>query len=271
MKRALWTPELAWSAPIGVVAAVLAMVLAAASPVTAQSLKGSPASLDRQNRVAQQENFTFMDTGARVKHFAEKGWLVPLRPTRDFDLNGVSYPYTRPEVAVFVRRLGAQYRAACGEPLVVTSLTRPASRQPSNASVRSVHPTGMALDIRYSRSRACRQWLERVLLDLEGANVLEATRERFPAHYHVAVFPKQYAAYVDVVESKPAEPASRTARATAEPASRTAMAAYKVREGDSLWTIARSHGTTVQDLRAANKLANSRIFAGQVLELPEGR
>ncbi|HKJ03749.1 MAG TPA: DUF5715 family protein, partial [Longimicrobiales bacterium] len=231
----------------------------------AQSLRGSPASLDRQNRVAHQHDYTFLRTGARVKYFAEKGWLVPVRPTRDFELHGVSYPYTRPEVALFVRRLSAQYRAACGERLVVTSLTRPLSSQPRNASDRSVHPTGMALDIRYSRSRSCRQWLEGVLLDLEGASVLEATRERYPAHYHVAVFPQQYHAYVEALRKR------TTTRVAQGTPLRESLSAYKVRNGDSLWTIARRHGTTVEELRSLNKLRTSRIYAGQVLEVPRAR
>jgi LysM repeat protein len=241
--------------------AILALVQAVA-PAAAQSLSGSAASLDRQNRVAQQHDFTFIPNAARLRYFAEKGWLVPVRPNGDFELNGVSYPYARPEVELFVRRLSAQYRSACGEPLVVTSLTRPSSRQPENASARSVHPTGMALDIRYSRSRACRKWIEGVLLDLERASVLEATRERFPAHYHVAVFPRQYTAYVDALNAR------KVADATAP---QVAPSGYEVRPGDSLWTIARRHGTTVEELRDLNDLRSSRIYAGQVLEVPPAR
>ena len=40
-------------------------------------------------------------------------------------LDRVNTYRARPEVALFIRRLAAQYRAACGEQLVVTSLTRP--------------------------------------------------------------------------------------------------------------------------------------------------
>jgi len=267
MKRAPSIPVRRCPAPRGVTVALLALAWAGAgtAPLEAQSLRGSGSSLDRQNRVARQHDYTFLTTGARVKYFAEKGWLVPLRPNRDFELNGVSYPYARSEVALFVRRLSAQYRAACGERLVVTSLTRPTSRQPLNASDRSVHPTGMALDIRYSRTRACRQWLERVLLNLEKSAVLEATRERYPAHYHVAVFPRQYGAYVDALKQRQA---TRVAQAAPLDEARSA---YEVRTGDSLWTIARRHGTTVDELRSLNHLRSSRIYAGQVLEVPRAR
>ena len=43
---------------------------------------------------------------------------------------------------------------------------------------------------------------------------------------------------------------------------------YRVRSGDSLWTIAREYGTTVDRLRAENRLRNNRILAGQTLKVP---
>ncbi len=235
----------------------LLLVAAAPTLAIAQSLQGSTRSLDRQNRVARQHDFTFIDTTERVRYFASQGWLVRVQPTRDFTLHAVSFPYARPEVDLFIRRLGSQYRRACGEQLVVTSLTRPTTRQPGNASDRSVHPTGMALDLRLSGDRNCRTWLERVLVDLERTGVLEATRERRPVHYHIALFPRQYAAYVDVL----------TARRAAEG---WESLPYTVRSGDSLWTIARTHGTTVNEIKTANGLSGSRIYPGQVLGVPPG-
>jgi hypothetical protein len=242
---------------VGAAGLVLAAWLGVCIPggARAQTLQGSTGSVDRQNRVARQHDFTFIDTASRVEHFASQGWLVRVEPTADFLLRGVSFPYARPEVDVFLRRLGRQYHAACAERLVVTSLTRPTTRQPRNASDRSVHPTGMAVDLRYSPSRACRNWLERVLTQLEAAGVIEATRERFPVHYHVAVFPQQYAAYVDGLDTR-------------QVATVQDRLAYTVRSGDSLWAIARSHGTTVDDLKGANELDGTRIYAGQVLALP---
>jgi hypothetical protein len=226
--------------------------------VHAQSLRGSTASLDRQNRIARQHDYTYLDTAARVRYFADKGWLIRIRPTADFAMHAVSFPYARPEVELFIQRLAAQYRQACGEQLVVTSLTRPTTRQPRNASDRSVHPTGMALDLRYSRDRNCRRWLEGVLVELERAGLLEATLERRPVHYHVALFPQQYGTYVETLAMR---------QASAEPESR----AYTVRSGDSLWSIARSLGTTVGEIRTVNAIDGSRIFPGQVLSVPESR
>ncbi len=225
-----------------------------AAPAEAQSLRGSTRSLDRQNRVARQHDFTYIRTAAQVRRFVDAGYLVPVRSSEDVRVNRISFPYARPEVALFISRLGRQYHRACGERLVVTSLTRPTSRQPRNASPRSVHPTGMALDLRRSAKRACRRWLEDVLLHLERAGVLDAVRERRPPHYHVALFPKPYAAYVESIQLASAGPSE-----------------YRVRTGDSLWKIAREHGTTISRLRAANELRGSRIYAGQVLTVPVSR
>jgi len=253
------------------------MAVALAQPVGAESLRGSRASLDRQNRVAREHDFTYLSTPARVRYFVSKGWLVRVQPNRDLRLRGVSFPYARPELAMFLQRLGAQYHAACGRRLVITSLTRPLNRQPRNASDRSVHPTGMAVDLRYSRTRSCRAWLERVLLSLERAGVLEATRERRPIHYHVALFPRQYRAYVDRLKTDDVQLASAQAEApktpdpaaakpeTAETKTADVLGSYTVRSGDSLWTIARAHGTTVRELRNMNELRGSRIRPGQVL------
>ena len=109
---------------------------------------------------------------------------------------------------------------------------------------------------RRSGSRACRSWLEKVLLSLEGAGVLEATRENNPPHYHVALFPDQYASYV---ERKLAD------------AGQNVEQEYRVRSGDSLWSIAQRHGTSITELRSANELRGSRIYAGQLLTVPAGR
>lgn len=162
----------------------------------AQSLRGSRSSLDRQNREAQSHDFTYLRGPLQLTRFVGAGLLVPLEGNADYSLADVSYEVARPEVRLFIERLSGQYRDACGTPLVVTSLTRPRFSQPRNASPRSVHPTGMALDLRRPATRACRRWLESTLLYLEKKRVLDATLERRPAHYHIAVFPDDYIAYV---------------------------------------------------------------------------
>src|SRR5690606_38840909 len=163
-----------------------------APPVSTHSLLGSSASLDLQNRQAEFLDYTYLSGRQDLRRFVEAGILVPLDGGGDYRLSNVSHKVARPEVRLFVERLSAQHVGACGEPLVVTSLTRPRSEQPRNASTRSVHPTGMALDLRIPRAAECRRWLESTLLALERSRVLEVTRERRPPHYHVALFPTSY-------------------------------------------------------------------------------
>lgn len=246
-------------APLGVVALTVGSLLPAGA-LGAQSLRGSPTSLDIQNRVAVQHDFTYTSTGNQVRRFVDAGYLVPVRGNRDFGLHMVSFPYARPEAVLFIERLARQYRSACGEKLVVTSLTRPQNRQPMNASSRSVHPTGMAIDLRRSSSPACRSWLESVLLSLERNGVLEATREQRPPHYHVALFPEPYVRYVEQITADKVDVPARVASLD--------IVRYQVRPGDSLWTIAQRHGTTVERLKSRNALGSSRIYAGQVIEVP---
>ena len=237
--------------------------------VRAQSLRGGTGAMREQFEQSLSHDFTKLRDASHVQRFVELGLLVELKGNRNYRLHNVSFPVARPEVRTFVERLAAQYRDACGEQLVVTSLTRPVSHQPPNASAfYSVHPMGMAVDLRRSTNRACRNWLEdRVLLPLEEEGVLQATYERRPPHYHIAVYPKPYASYVAAVESRRQQTAeTRVAEAPAE--SLSPPTRYRVRSGDSLWGIARAHGTTVNELKSANNLRSSRIYAGQLLELP---
>ena len=179
--------------PAGSTATLVAIsLLATASVLTAQSLKGSHESLVKQESVAQANGFPYLRTASDVISAAHSGQLVTLPGNEDYQLaDNVSYPYARPEVKGFVEEIANRYAATCGERLVVTSLTRPIDQQPWNASPMSVHPTGIAVDLRRSASPACRRWLEDALLMLEGKGLIEATRESFPPHYHVSVFPDQ--------------------------------------------------------------------------------
>jgi LysM repeat protein len=249
--------------PALLLTAVLAVLLAVslpAAPASAQSLTGGQASLDRQNARAAANDFTFLATPAEVRRFVAQGLLVPVEGNQDYTIDDeVSYPVARPEVRLFIERLAGQYRAACGEQLVVTSLTRPKSAQPSNASDRSVHPTGMAIDFRRPVNSRCRRWLEQTLLSLEGKHVLEATRETSPPHLHVAIFPVLYAQYVSQLTGASVAEIKADARRPDT---------YIVQPADTLWDLARHFGTSVEALRDANSLKTSRIYPGQELTVP---
>jgi LysM repeat protein len=209
----------------------------------AQTLKGSPASIEKQYRTALANGYAFVNTARSVQDFIVPGQLVRVSENRDLELHAVSYPYAVPATSQFLARLSEQYYSACGEKLTVTSLLRPRDRQPANSVARSVHPAGMAIDLRVPRTYKCRAWLEQTLLSLEKQRVVEATRERRPPHFHVAVL------------------AGSTA---------TGLAAnsYQVVKGDTLSQIASRTGVGVPQLRAANGLQGNLIKVGQKLQIP---
>jgi hypothetical protein len=229
-----------------------AALLAAGTPeAPGATLRGSRSSVLRQQKLAKQHDFTTLRNSSEVRKFVRAGLLVPVQSHADLELDGVSFPYARPQLQTFLRRLARDYRAATGEALVVTSLTRPLSHQPRNASSFSVHPNGMAVDLRRSRNAAARRWLEARLLKLEREGVLDATRESRPPHYHVALFPSQYGEYIADGGLPQASPKT-----------------YRVGRGDTLWEIARRVGSSVAAIKRANAMQSAMIKPGQVLRLP---
>lgn len=78
-----------------------------------------------------------------------------------------------------------------------------------------------------------------------------------------------------------AEPSATVSTSVPAPASATASQPtvtgskaqkhYVVKSGDTLGRIARTHGTTVRAIKAANGLTSDRVVLGQNLKLPESR
>lgn len=174
------------------IAAVALAFSATAGTAEASGLRGSPASMRNQHAVALSADYTFLRTPSQVRHFAAEGRLDTVPGNAHYRVNKVSFPYARPEVVSFIERLAREFHDETGELLVITSLTRPMANQPGNAHRLSVHPAGMAVDLRVPFKPSQRQWLESRLLDFEAAGVLDVTRERNPPHYHVAVFPGEF-------------------------------------------------------------------------------
>jgi hypothetical protein len=239
------------------------LTLAPSGVASAQSLRGSLSSIDRMYRQARAERLHFYETAAGVRRAAGAGRLVRLAPGEHVALHEVGYPFVKPATRTFVQRLGAQYHAACGEPLTVTSAVRPATRQPANATARSVHPTGMAVDLRKPQVPACLRWLRTTLLALERAELIEATEETAPAHFHVAVFLAPYARYAAARQQSERRVLLATRRAAG-------ATTYTVREGDTLWDIARTHDTTVDAIASSNAIDGEIIVPGQELRIPTG-
>jgi hypothetical protein len=185
----------------------LCSLLFVGESVAEVTLEGSKAAVDSAYAKAKAEGLDFLQTGDSIREYVKKGYRVAVMESSHLLLHDVGYPYAVPAVELFARRLAAQYVANCGQRLVVTSLMRPLDEPEKNGSKYTVHPTGMAIDLRIPGGE-CRTWLEGTLLFLEGERVLDATREKGPPHYHVVVYPTEYTAYVrnkQETESNPEE------------------------------------------------------------------
>jgi LysM repeat protein len=253
----------------------LALIGWSAGLAHAASLTPTRSGLLRQVHAARDHGLAYAYDDDDVVQMVLSGELVQLTGGDYLVKETVRQPFARPEVKLFTERLAAEYRAACGERMVVTSLVRPKTRQPRNASPLSVHPTGMAMDLRVPQTWACRSFLERTLTALEAKGVLEAARERRPPHYHVVLFPEPYLGYVVAIDGDgavagygPPEVGPSAAPSIA-PAVMTG-GEYTVRRGDSLWAIARRFATTTTALQQVNGLRTTRLAPGQVLLLPGG-
>jgi hypothetical protein len=251
---------------------------------------------------AQANRLTFYLTPTNIDTAVARGRLVELDGGAAYELTkGVGFSYATREAKQFVTQFAPQYQYACGTPLTVTSAARPTSRQPRNANPHSVHPTGIAVDIRRPNAGPCLNWVRSALSDLEERGLIEATEERHPVHLHVAVLvapgapvrlpsltngiaaaprvmtppsaPVAVAAAARVVA--PRQPVAKPARVTA--ASNGATDAelditgksYRVREGDTLWGVARRAGVSVKALARANKRSTrSVLHPGTTLSIP---
>lgn len=234
--------------------------------VQAQTLKGSRSSIDKQYRTAVSYGLTFVKSSSALQSAISANQLIHVAPDRYLELHDVSFPYVVPGTRLFLSRLSSQYYRACGEKLTVTSLLRPRDRQPANSVAHSVHPTGMAVDLRVPKSRKCRAWLENTLLSLEREKVADVTRERYPPHYHVAVYAQHYETRVAKLTGK-SSAGSASSQGTSFAGS---YQRYVVRKGDTLSAIAQRNGVQVAQLRAMNTLRGSLITVGQKLRVPTG-
>jgi hypothetical protein len=163
------------------------------------SLRGSLRAMQEQNQVAKEHGLSFLLSPDQVGRAVARGDLVELTGGEDYEVaEFVTHPFAVPAVRNFVERLGSGYRAACGQRLVVTSAVRPLAQQPKNAHALSVHPAGMAVDLRVSDRATCREWLEKEVVRLRDLGVINGIREYSPPHYHIAIYPGPYQAMVDV-------------------------------------------------------------------------
>jgi hypothetical protein len=155
---------------------------------TPGELRGSKESVEKMYRFASGNRMPFYLTPTNIERAIAENRLVPLTGDATYEITrGVGFSYATREARDFVLAFAPQYLAACGAPMTVTSAARPSSRQPRNANKHSVHPTGIAVDLRRPYPGPCLTWVRSALAKLENDGIIEATEERHPAHLHLAV------------------------------------------------------------------------------------
>ncbi len=107
-------------------------------------------------------------------------------------------PYVLPSTKVFVLQLAHDFgQQGCGELVVNDALRVAGNVMPSAASSYSVHPRGMAVDIRVNGiSEQCETWMNTYLMEKETEGKVDATREHWKVvrgqrvpnpHFHLVV------------------------------------------------------------------------------------
>ena len=257
-------------------------------------LRGSQESVQKMWDFATTHGLAFYRTPRDIEKAVADGKLVPLDGDASYELTrNVGFSYATREAKQFVVSFAPQYAAACGAPLIVTSAARPTNRQPRNSNQYSVHPTGIAVDLRRPPAGPCQTWLRKALSELEEQGYIEATEERRPVHLHVAVLtePGKIAALPPLasealagtsrvqrsdgeIAARPAAAAVRVSNPPARAASGTAddptrSRTYRVRAGDTLWDVAQRSGVSVQALARANRRSQRAVLRpGTILKLP---
>ncbi|MEN9920833.1 MAG: hypothetical protein RL538_726 [Candidatus Parcubacteria bacterium] len=147
---------------------------------------GEVSSSQQQHRYALLENLPFMTSEAEYQSSIASGRLVRLEgPYLEMHARR---PYVLPSTAAFVLELSRGYfEFGCGR-LVVKDAARLVSEQPSNGSTFSVHPAGMAVDVRTKYIRPeCADWLRAYISEKEAEGKVDGTQEWRPEHLHVVV------------------------------------------------------------------------------------
>ena len=174
-----------------VLVAVFCCVLTIKVEAQHASLKSSPESIGHMFLVALAGKLTFFPTVREVRESIANGLLVQLSGNDDYLVDEwVSFPYVLRETKLFLEHFALEYHLACRTQLVLTSGTRPVTPKLPNASPISVHPVGMAIDIRTPRNLGCRNWLDDTLIFSRAVGDIEANWEIAPPHYHIAILPQ---------------------------------------------------------------------------------
>lgn len=172
---------------------------------TAKDLRGSPASMERQNAQADRDGLSRL-TEKQLEVFKKNQLLVPLPTNKTLivdDRLPEKYRWCRPCTGKFLNDLGKDYESKFGRPIQINSAVRTVEyqqelrgRNGNAASAKmgprqSSHLTGAAVDIaKKNMPFAELRWMRSRLMDIEKKKLIEATEEFRQSVFHVMVFSK---------------------------------------------------------------------------------
>jgi hypothetical protein len=188
----------AHEAPVSLKASMLMLH----EPVPAP-LRGTLASLERQNRTLDEEGLQRVEDDRDLQYRIARHLLVPLPVSNGLSINP-SLPdlrrYCRPWTAEFLTDLARMHEAIFHRPLRVDSAVRTVDYQrrliainanaaPAEGDVASPHETGATVDIT-KKGMTWREigWMRRYLLDLQNAGLVDVEEEFYQSCFHVTVY-----------------------------------------------------------------------------------
>ena len=199
-------------------------------------LRGSLASLERQNERLEAEGLQRIEDKSDLENRIAHGLLVPLPVSGGLTVNP-SLPnvrrYCRPWTAEFLSDLARMHDAVFHRPLRVDSAVRTVDYQqrlrrinanaaPATGNIASPHETGATIDIG-KRGMTWREigWMRHYLLTLQDKGLIDVEEEFRQACFHITVYDTygRLQPARDTAETEPSDGSDRNSdRAAVEPA-----------------------------------------------------
>ena len=169
-------------------AAVLFLGLTATleGQVSQKALK-SLESIGYQYLYALAHEIPFLETPKAVDEAFARGELMDLRENPNLRFYKVSYYYVKPSTKIWLDKFEFESRPVCGDELWVTSAMRPVNMKLWNSSPISVHPTGMAVDLRIPKRNDCYKWFLSHFDRDKKLGLIDYIIEKVEPNFHVAV------------------------------------------------------------------------------------
>jgi hypothetical protein len=176
--------------------------------VTSATLRGSLASLERQNNRLEADSLERILDESDLSNRIEHKLLVPLPASSALVVNpnlSANHRYCRPWTARFLADLARAHQAAFHEAIQVNSAVRTVDYQKrlmrtngnaadAEGDIVSPHLTGATIDIaKQGLSRNEISWMRRQLLGLQQAGKIDVEEEFAQACFHITVY-KSYTA-----------------------------------------------------------------------------